>query len=76
VTFGRPIYTSRQPLPATVAVLGPRDAMALTIAEYLRSAAFKIAGIDGGPDTPFGLTGVQHTWPDSSQRLNYPSAPA
>ena len=73
-TWGKPIFTSRPPLPAVVQVVGPRDAMAQTIAQYLRCATFCIHGVDGGVDKPFGLNAVEHEWPDPSVKLNYPVA--
>jgi hypothetical protein len=71
--FGRPIFASRETRTAIVAVIGPRVAMALTVAEYLRCAVFRVAG-EGGPDRDFALEHIFEEWPDASVRLPYPCA--
>jgi len=73
VTFGRPMFVARETPPATIAVMGPRVAMALTVAEYLKCAVFRVLG-EGGPDRDFGLEKIFDEWPDPSQALPYPCA--
>lgn len=74
-TFGRPLLIAqvRPTKQAIVATIGPRMAMAETLAKYLECAVFRAKG-DGGPDRDFGLTKVLPQWPDPSEALPYPCA--
>lgn len=74
-TFGKPLFIAevRRTMPATVAVIGPRVAMGLVLAEYLKCAVFRVAGL-GGPDRDFVLEKVFDHWPDPAQELPYPCA--
>lgn len=73
--FGRPLLIAqvRPTKQAVVAVMGPKTAMAETLAKYLECAVFRVAG-DGGPDRDFGLERIFPHWPDSSVALPYPCA--
>lgn len=73
--FGQPLYIDevRRTMPATVAVIGPQDAMAETLAEYLRCAVFRIDG-GIGSNRDFVLERVFPNWPDASIQLPYPCA--
>jgi len=72
MTFGKPLdqllFT-----PIGVPTVGPREAMAECLAEYMRSAVFRVWGGDA-PDVELKLTTVQTEWPDASAELNYPCA--
>lgn len=71
--FGRPMFVAREFKPATVPGMGPRIAMAETLAEYLKCAVFRVKG-DGGPDRDFALTTTFPVWPDPAEGLPYPCA--
>lgn len=60
-------------MPVGVPTLSPRDAMAEVLAEYLRTATFRVWGADA-QDTEFQLTSVLTEWPDASATLDYPCA--
>lgn len=72
MTFGRPIFASRETKPATIAVMGPRMAMAEVLAEYLRCAVFRVYGEAGNRD--FSLEQVFPSWPEHAGGLPYPCA--
>lgn len=73
--FGQPLYIDevRRTMPATVAGMGPRVAMAETVAEYLKCAVFRVFG-NGGTDRDFVLERVFASWPDAREALPYPCA--
>lgn len=73
MTFGQPLHASRVFKPATVQVLGPQQAIAETVGEYLKCAVFRVYG-DNAPHRDFGLTNVFHEWPDPRNPLPYPCA--
>ena len=72
MTFGVPI-TPLKLTPVSIATIGPRDAMAETLAEYLRNATFRVWGGEG-EDRDFQLERVDPIWPDASAELEYPCA--
>ncbi len=73
MTFGRPIFHTLENKPAVVATIGPRDAIAETLAEYLRCAVFRVWGKDA-PDRTFALQAIHMKWPDAGKALEYPAA--
>lgn len=72
MTFGRPII-ARPLVPVGIATIGPRAAMAYVLAEYLRTATFRVWS-DDGSDVDFQLAEVVSEWPDPGSPLNYPAA--
>lgn len=72
MTFGQPSSTLRL-TPVAIATLSPRDAIAETLAEYLRGATFRVWG-GTEDDTDFQLTNVKAEWPDPDAVLDYPCA--
>lgn len=74
MTFGQALHVMRVFKPATVQVLGPQQAMAETLGEYLRCAVFRVHGDDKAAARDFGLTNIFHEWPDPRNGLPYPCA--
>lgn len=73
MAYGRPIFHAREHKAAAVNVLGPRQAAAEVLREYLRCAVFVVRG-GAAPDRPFSLRRVDSQWPDSSKPLDTPLA--
>lgn len=73
MTFGQPIFDARPTPPATLPLIGARDAMAGVLVEYLRCVVFRVAG-GTAPHTEFRLNAVRREWPDASAGLDYPCA--
>ena len=71
--FGKPLFSATPLQPATIAVVGPRKAMAEVLREYLLRARFRVFG-DQAADTEFQLNEVTTEWPDARTPLRYPTA--
>lgn len=74
MSLGVPIIQAAPLEPATIATIGPRQAMGEVLAAYLRQATFRIWGGDLAPDEDFQLREVFPEWPDPSVELPYPCA--
>jgi len=74
MTFGRPIFQAVPLEAARIATIGPRQAMAAVLREYLLCARFSLwsGGLDA--DREFGLREVFAEWPDAGRDLPYPCA--
>lgn len=74
MAFGSPIIQGTALSPVGIPTIGPRQAMAEVLAEYLRSITFSVwaGGLDA--NTSFQLTGVSPEWPDPTKALSYPTA--
>lgn len=73
-TFGQPIFSAQPLVPAGIATIGPRQAMAETLREYLLTMRFRVWGGGQAADTEITLNDVFPEWPDASSALPYPCA--
>ena len=54
--------------------MGPRDAMARTLAAFLEGLVFRVDGGDDPQDRTFQLNPVSNQWPKPDENINYPTA--
>ena len=74
--FGKPMHvvTGRNTFPLVeLPQMGPRIAAALTLAQFLSCAKFRVYA-DGAADTLFRLNNVRTQWAKPGENLDYPNA--